>query len=362
MTGGRESDVCLREDRAAVPSWVGGGHIPGLDGLRAVAILMVITSHLSLQRLYAFGAIGVDLFFVLSGFLITLLLLRERDRTSTISLRGFYIRRALRILPAYFVFLLGAFLMSCLGVFSATWSDWIPPLTHTTGFFETPVELAHTWSLATEEHFYLVWPLVFFLLPNRASFLFALAVFLAGPVCRLIVRNYFAGHVNAELSTPVRIDGIAAGCCLAFVARSGRVPACLRSIGPGGDLVWFACVSVSLFSSVAILELTGDPQHPLKHSVYALSGAVIIWISSHRTRGPVGWALHSKPAVAIGTLSYGLYLWQQPFLLANSDHWITRWPVNLLAMVVVSLASYFVVERPFLSLRNQWSARRQPRG
>ena len=171
------------------PAWLAGGNIPGLDGLRALSIAAVVLAHASLtwsgttdhaHPLARLGSIGVDLFFVISGFLITWLLLREQRRNAVISLRAFYIRRAWRILPPYLVFLASLFAFSSIGLIQITSRDWGGALTYTVNFLPgTSWPFGHLWSLSVEEHFYLFWPLLLIVLgPGRAvalSFMYILA-------------------------------------------------------------------------------------------------------------------------------------------------------------------------------------------
>ena len=156
---------------AALPAWLSRGRIPSLDGVRAIAILLVLYAHADIPGHSAFmlaaikgrcGFLGVQLFFVLSGFLITALMLRERERTGGVSRAGFYMRRALRILPAYIAYLAVVAIMPPMADHRLTRSDWLSALTYTVNFHPLPLPMAisHAWSLSVEEHFYLLWPLV----------------------------------------------------------------------------------------------------------------------------------------------------------------------------------------------------------
>ena len=205
------------EPVVAGPRWLHSGSVPSLDGLRAVSISMVIVGHASLawhgHGLGRLGGIGVDLFFVISGFLITLLLLRERRRNGSISLRAFYVRRCWRILPAYLVFLGALFVLSVFGVVDLTERDWAGALTYTVNFRPgTSWVMGHLWSLSVEEHFYLLWPVLLLLLgPARACALAALYVVTA-PVVRLLIWRLGCRALDVDYCTPARMDTIAVGC------------------------------------------------------------------------------------------------------------------------------------------------------
>src|SRR5438094_9463231 len=155
------------------PTWLAAGRIPSLDGWRAVAVLLVLCvqakryvhdSPLFTGLLGKCGFIGVQVFFVISGFLLTTLLLREKDRTGGVSLRQFYYRRMLRILLAYALYLLVLLVLQNHGL---TYSpvngrQWAAALTYTVNFLPgtIPGEISHLWSLSVEEHFYLLWPVL----------------------------------------------------------------------------------------------------------------------------------------------------------------------------------------------------------
>ena len=152
--------------------------LPSLNGLRAISILLVITSHLQIQYaifprnlptylfpiryLFEDGHLGVSVFFIISGFLITTLLLNEEDSYKSVSLKKFYIRRTLRIFPAYYTLLLFYFILQSLGYINLPKYSWLSSLTYTKYFnWYLDWYTAHCWSLSIEEHFYLVWPLLF---------------------------------------------------------------------------------------------------------------------------------------------------------------------------------------------------------
>ena len=217
--------------------------MPFLDGLRAISIVIVIVSHLQFiyrdrkhptpWYLLARGSVGVDVFFVISGFLITLLLLREHRRRGRVSLRQFYLRRVLRIFPAYFLFVAAAFAIA--------WYQSVPiprqvvtaACTFTTSFLGAPFgpgashhfwNTSHLWSLSVEETFYLVWPTVFVLAGRRAGFAACCVYIVAVPLTRwLLLRAHFTPSYLAFFA-PTRCDTIAFGCCLAVLLASDTSP------------------------------------------------------------------------------------------------------------------------------------------
>ena len=209
----------------AEPAWLWRGEIPSLNGLRAASIIMVLIAHLAQQGtlvpsvwyLCELGHLGVDMFFVISGFLITVLLLREHRRNDAISLKQFYVRRAFRILPAYLFFLAGIALFAWLGAVSVTGWDWFGVLTYNVGFLpKASWNVGHIWSLSVEEHFYLLWPLALYMWPRR-GWMVAIVTILLTPPLRCIIYEYVPG-LHVDYCSLTRMGTIAVGCLLAYAA------------------------------------------------------------------------------------------------------------------------------------------------
>ncbi len=212
----------------------------------------------------------MEVFFVISGFLITVLILRERERTGRLDIKAFYVRRILRIVPAYACLLLVVACLQAMGLARLAGSDWLAALTYTVNFLRHPAwEVGHAWSLSIEEHFYLAWPFVLAALPTLGPpaalgcmvfcFVARWAVMLLAP----------AWTPMAELWTFIRIDSIAAGCLLAFLARDERWRhrldrACgdgLRVAAIGGLLV--ASIAASSFKRKVLGRDRLQPQRDL---------------------------------------------------------------------------------------------------
>jgi peptidoglycan/LPS O-acetylase OafA/YrhL len=318
--------------------------IPSLDGLRGISIWAVILAHASnhfqaaVLRAHLFqGGVwvlayfGVTVFFVISGFLITTLLVKEYDRTSRIDLRHFYSRRAVRILPASLVYI-GVVL--ALG--SATWPQSAYALTFTTSYFfkQAYAPLQQLWSLSVEEQFYLLWPLIF-LLGVRSAKRCGWIVMVLCPMLRLFLKH--RGYGEIEHLAPAIADSIGAGCLLAlyydkvkafvlryFVSSFGFALLCLTSLAASEVVFRFN-----------LWELWG-----------LVPGMIALIIAAAIERRDM--VLNSGPLVWSGLLSYSLYLWQQPFLtLKGPLHFLS---VRLLATFAAAYLSYRVIEQPALNI------------
>ena len=350
------------------PEWLLRGRIPCLDGLRAVAILLVLLAHWSqthgfpatgaMVTLFRQGAIGVDIFFVLSGFLITVLLMRELDETQTVSLREFYLRRGLRIMPAFATFVLVIFALTSLGFVSLHPGEWLSVLTYTVNWVSPEHrswEVGHLWSLSIEEHFYLIWPFLLLRLePKRARR--ALVAYLAIlPALRIGARLAFHDYTAlAYSSTLVRMDSIAVGCVMAICAFDPAFRQRVRLTGRAA----FAAGTLAMIGLTASLALGNWwPSYALVagDTVNAAAIAIMIWLCVHHGESFPGRLLRSRPLATLGVLSYSLYLWQQLFLNRNSTSWLCQWPWNILFAAAAGIASYLLIETPFLRIKDHIS-------
>ncbi len=344
------------------PPWVSHGEIPSLHGFRALSILAVILSHYAehpsrsggWRYLPDLGQMGVNMFFVISGFLITLLLLRESARTGRISLSRFYLRRSLRILPAYLVYLVGVAVLDAGGWVSLTPMDWLASLTYTVSFLLPRTwEVTHIWSLSVEEHFYLLWPLVVCWLPRRA-WLVAVVVLLVSPALRWSIQRDVP-FLQINFCTLTRMDTLAAGCCLAYLAQGAGF--CRLTRMPA----WFAYCLTPLLLAITAVSYRASTESALyrvlgHQTVVAVCFTAVLWMWTRLDRTPAGRILNSRPLVLIGVLSYSLYLWQQPFFNPNSSASFTTPPWNLGWTLVWAVSSYVLIERPALAWKSRWSS------
>lgn len=336
-------------------------HLPSLDGLRAISILLVLLGHLGGTRGFMhvnlgvgdYAHLGVVVFFVISGFLITRLLLSEYAKKGTISLKLFYIRRTLRLFPACYALIACVYLLSLTGITHLQTREIWHAVTYTVNYLpHGPWEIGHLWSLSVEEQFYLFWPLVFLALGPRQVTWVAVALILLGPIGRLANRILLINTPYHDLPMfPMVADSIAAGCILASV--SGWLE------GQGWYLKLFKPAS-----ALGILTIVLLANRYMDYTLVSVFGtsilniglAILIHRSVYCHRDWIGQILNWKPIAFVGTLSYSLYLWQQLFLNRNSAAWANAFPQNLVFAVAAAVGSYFLLEKPFLKLRQRFRA------
>jgi peptidoglycan/LPS O-acetylase OafA/YrhL/Tfp pilus assembly protein PilF len=343
-----------------------GGYQPALDGLRGVAILLVIAYH---DHLLRGGFIGVQVFFVLSGYLITSLLQREHEAAGSIRLGRFYGRRFLRLAPALCLFVAAAWAVT----------HWLKPgLAHwlqaswalAAIFYVSNLLIAYgreyplgvvsiCWSLALEEQFYLLWPATLALL-HRARVLWRrLAIFLAGLIaCCLLLRYILLARHRGDPNLWLRVyfgpdtsaEALLWGCLLAvLVSRVGVRP--FARIATGGALAAFA-----VLAAVAIrIDIAHMVAQPALSSLTAIGSCALILAAL--TDGFIRRLLELRALVWIGQLSYSLYLWHafSIDLLIHEPRW-RRYAF----MLGIAAASYYLVERPVQGLARRWGALARP--
>jgi peptidoglycan/LPS O-acetylase OafA/YrhL len=346
-----------------------GGYIPALDGLRAVSIALVTIGHTVTwlrpgpvigEIAFSLGEIGVSVFFVVSGYLITMLLLREEAKTTRIDLRAFYIRRVLRIFPAAYAFQIVVVALAIAGLITGPPHDYIAAALYVRNLTGRGFETSHLWSLSLEEQFYLAWP---FLLRRSApaSRLRLVVGLIAAVVLWRCVAVPLLHPSRTEIlwRTDLRIDTILVGCALAlFVHRAPRVGAvaiAARSWLDGAWVFWAAWLALFVIEPLA-------PHAPAygvaETTVMALLIMLIVRWTLVRGDSPVVATLRSAPFRFVGRLSYSLYLWQPLFI---GPPWQMRpvrvFPLNVALAIAAALGSYYLIERPFLRIKDRFSKR-----
>jgi peptidoglycan/LPS O-acetylase OafA/YrhL len=310
--------------------------------------------------------LGVSAFFVLSGFLITHLLIRERQKTGEVSVRRFYARRTMRIFPAYYAFLLLSYALD-----ARAGQHWSPPLlastlTYTVNYFNAfnhhpTTSVAHAWSLAVEEQFYLLWPLAFVILAARGRRALVAGLSLAA-LAAVVWRSWLilGGHVDVSYvynAFDTRFDNLAVGCLLALAVRYD--PA-VGAAAWCGQRSWFPFVTIALLLT-SRLALPESYHYSIGFTIDALLVAVLIaqLLQLYPTRV---WRWLEWPAVRyLGAISYPMYLYHEwgasvgrRFSGASQA---VAFGAGVLATILLASGSYYVVERPFLKLKARYEPR-----
>jgi peptidoglycan/LPS O-acetylase OafA/YrhL len=332
-----------------------------LDGLRAISITLVILGHLGGTRNFnrlelGIGdnaQFGVTVFFVISGFLITSLLIAEREANGSVSLKLFYLRRALRIFPASYLFLAVLFVLTLAGLIHLTGKDLFYGITYLANYFPgRSWQIGHLWSLSVEEQFYLLWPFTFVMLGPRRSGWAAAGVVVFGMAARLFNRFVLIGTpYHDEPWFPMVADSLAIGCLLARLRDwlEQRSWYCRLFQPVYSLLVLILMLGINRFAGYSLIAVFGTP-------VMLISLAFLIHRSVYHANDWVGAFLNWKPLAFVGVLSYSLYLWQQLFLNRSSGAWINAFPQNIAFTICAALGSYFLVEKPLLGLRHRLRA------
>jgi peptidoglycan/LPS O-acetylase OafA/YrhL len=359
--------------RTAEPQAQSAGRRADIQGLRAVAVILVVAFHAGLPL--PGGYVGVDVFFVISGFVITAMLLRETLATGRISLKSFYIRRFRRLTPALSVMVAVTVLLSALPIFSLA-SQGMTSATaigamllfanyaiarSTGGYFDPAAEnnlLLHTWSLSVEEQFYLIFPILIIAAWSvgrrfgRPRLALAIAVSALGAASLLV-----ALATSSGVAIPLIPDGLvgfygpigrawefAAGAILAIAASrfspvSTRFAVVLALVG-------------ALLLAYAVFAFSESTVFPGGSTIVPVLGTVLLIYAGSSGRNAISRALSTRPMVKIGDLSYSWYLWHWPFIVLAA----TVWPGNAFALLlaaalslVPAALSYRFVEQPFRS-------------
>lgn len=340
--------------------------LPGLDGIRAIAALTVVLYHFGVPLVS--GGLGVLIFFVLSGFLITWLLLKENERFGTVSLKNFYFRRALRIFPAFYSYWGIYISILVLRHKSVLWTQATASAFYVNNYFQAfrgdpNTGLSHTWSLGIEEQFYLLWPLGLLLLRKNKR---RLAWILVAAICVLwlyrevlVVVGVPQRYIYEAFDT--RADHLLIGCLLAVALKFNFASKCWRVLCSNslGSLPFVCVLSVSSAMTFFVRWYRDAVGFVVEPVLVALLIAQVIafrqsmlwsWLN-------LGWMRY------LGRISYSIYLYQQIVIgpvkktLAGFSVWVTLLATIAVVIVIASL-SYHFVERPFLKLKDHFHKRR----
>lgn len=338
-------------------------HIPALDGLRAVAVFMVIFAHFGID--FVPGTQGVMIFFVLSGFLITWLLLKENERSGSISLAAFYKRRTLRIFPAFYVYWMIMVALLLATGRAVPWPHAWSALFYGSNYYsaingDPSNGFSHTWSLAIEEQFYLLWPFVFLMLRGNLKRMTWFLVALIGAVWihrAVLCYGFNVDQAYIYASFDTRLDELMIGCLLAVLLRKRALPSLWRAASANAllPLVTIAVLAISMYADDRFIvhryrDVFGFAIEPLLVAVLVVQ---MIAFSSTRLWRWTEWAV----VRFLGRISYSLYLYQQ-LALYPTKRALAMYPLivqlagAILVTLILATISYYVVEQPFLRLRS----------
>lgn len=351
-------------------------HFPVLDGLRGIAVLIVMCYHLEylapgIHTLVKGGFLGVDVFFVLSGFLITSILLKEHDQTGKISLGNFYIRRTLRLVPAFWLFLIILYFAGNVLLpreqtnFIYSDDNFLYSLTYLMNWHKATGALTgnlnHTWSLAIEEQFYIVWSLILLKAFGESRSRRQIAIGTSILVLILVVQRTVRTATGADIdllyySTDTRIDAILIGCVASMVYCWKLIPSHFFRTN-AFNRIFLASVLCCL-----TILMTFEHDNPTLFlgfiSLFSLSVAIsIIWLVT-REKTAVHRMLEIRPLRWVGEISYGLYLWHYLFYEFAKNRFEDP-PAQIIIGLSLSFfaaaTSFYLLERPILHFKSVWS-------
>lgn len=345
------------------------GYIPGLDGLRAFAVLLVVLSHIGLSGLLP-GGFGVTVFFFISGFLITRLLLAESGKNGTVGLKAFYIRRFLRLLPALYLMLIltWAFLAfhgkspqlwEIIGGFTYTMNYRYAYLGVYEGMWAAPWE--HLWSLGVEEHFYLMFPLLLLFVKKD----WAKAVKIGLAICAVVLAwrlftHYQLGapHEYTYAATEARLDSIMYGCLLSLSLHVWPAHKAWRKlIG-----FWPLAIATLILLSTFLYQNEGF-RETFRYTLQGIGLFVgVLNLLFWKPMGLFVRALENVVAQWIGRISYGVYLWHIPVMIGVGEYMGYEYATNaymalvLLGTFFMASLSYYGMEKPIVKLRKKFGS------
>lgn len=346
--------------------------LPSLNGIRAISVVLVVFSHLVyggnlsvyqfdqgwinlIFRTFYDGQLGVNIFFVVSGFIITKVLLHEYESSGKISIKNFYIRRTLRIFPAYYFLLTVYFVLQIFDHIHIQSESWLTALTYTK-YFNRELDLltGHGWTLSVEEHFYLIWPMVF-TQGEKTQKRFAWIVVFLVPLIRLYDHAFPISFID-NYTIFYRFDAIAIGCLAALYEDK-----LIQNLKPYWQYLFPLCVfslfTIKLFfllSKKIGLDFLFIPFGTTSGSIANVSIVILMMYSLYGPKLIWYKFLNARIMIKIGLYSYSIYLWQQLFLMSEMDSWINQFPQNVFLLIGASLFSYYLIELPFLRYKSRF--------
>lgn len=337
------------------------GYLATLDGWRAVAVSLVIGAH-SVQMIEAGGlpgsgavaslfnhaGYGVDMFFALSGFLITTLLLVEKQRSGTVMLRAFYTRRFFRIIPPMAVYLLAALIL----IPAVTRIEAIYSLLFMRNYVDGSWYTGHFWSLSIEEHFYAIVPLLILLLRRNVLMIVSLTLIALCVTIRWYEFTYLSSSLHLpQFRTENRVDALLWGSVIAQLVR--------RPVWHERFTRWLTPATVVVLVAAAAVALFAFESTPVRRTIVAFVLPLVIVSTVLRPASGLGWLLEWAPVRYVGRLSYSLYIWQMMFFVLGKTQlgMAQEFPFALILTSALAWLSYNLVEKPCIRLGHRLSRR-----
>jgi peptidoglycan/LPS O-acetylase OafA/YrhL len=305
------------------------------------------------------GRLGVSIFFVISGFLITILLAHEQSATNSIDLKNFYVRRAFRIFPGFYAYWLVALVLTLLGYIHVTRAELLSAAIYVWNYVPHSVDtwfLGHTWSLSIEEQFYLLWPVILkWAGPKRGKWI-ALFIVICSPFIR--VGSYYlfpSTRPRIGMMLQGRADSLMIGALLALVSLNQEHLNILKRVARS-CLIPIASVCFIGIDSLLTRQFKGAYSLSVGFSLQNLVIALLIAHVVFYDKTTLGRILNNPVVAHFGIISYSLYLWQQLFLTPKNTTLTGIFPLSLVFAFLTAELSYYCLEKPFLRWRKRFSS------
>lgn len=354
--------------------------IKSLDGIRAISILMVLLGHArETMPEYITGnpffimisnsSLGVSIFFVISGYLITRLLIKERVNTGAVDIKDFYMRRIYRIFPVFYLYIFVVLVIKHFFVTDIFTDSSLPKYAglylwnykHLFSSFSSPDNgfwfFGHFWSLSMEEQFYMFWPLMFIKARKLKLKKILIGFVLMIPIARVLTYAFMPesrGQIGIMLHTGG--DAILLGCLGAIFENSKDAKNNLIQLLESKYLIISSAIFLFVVSPALTFYLEGMYSLTIGMTLNNICIMILIFWSIY-VPSKLADFLNAKPVMYIGFLSYSLYIWQQLFLTNIYDSWVHQFPQNLVLVFVVACLSYHLIEKPILGLKKRTAKR-----
>lgn len=333
-------------------------YIKGLNGIRAFAIIFVLFTHLDTfqnisnpfikQAMQLLFGPGVEIFYVLSGFLITKILLTEKYVKNNISLTNFYVRRILRIIPCLYIFIFTLIILNYFSIITIKTPSIVFALLFLTNFvndvYANPI-LSHTWSLAVEEHFYLIFPFLVKYLNFNKLFIYLILILVGGIIFQFLIYKHslFSHTFNPSKWTFANIHIIIIGCLFAMLEFS-FIKKYENSIFK--EKFFFLFLTIIMYCSLLLINNSLLFNILSKSICWIAVGYVLSWFF-YNQNSVIVKIFEVSPLVYIGKISYSLYVWQGLFLRTGpgGELWIQKFPQNIILSFICAIISYEVIEK-----------------